>query len=90
MVHHNRLKLAFGVPEEASHGSKPHQSPAAQASSAPMCGCPTYADIVKGSPSPSGSYAGSTSCACEKTAVPLILLTDNLSTHQESSLSDRP
>ena len=46
VVHRNHLKPAFGVPKDASRDSKPHQSPAAQASSSPTCGCPTYADIV--------------------------------------------
>ena len=70
VVHRNRLKPVFRTPELASRGSKPLHATPSRTFPAPNCGCPTYADVVKGSISSSELSAGSTT-ACEETASPL-------------------
>ena len=89
VVHRNRLKPVFGTPELASRGSKPLRATPTRTFSAPNGGCPTYADVVKGSISSSELSAGSTT-ACEETASPLTQLVDDNGTRQEISSSARP
>lgn len=89
VVHRNRLKPVFGTPELASRGSKPLRIPPTRAPPAPNGSRPTYADVVKGSISPSEPSAGSTT-AHEETASPLTPLADDHGTRQEISSSDRP
>ena len=89
VVHRNRLKPVFGTPELASRGSKPLRATPTRTSPAPNGGCPTYANVVKGSISSSGLSAGSTT-ALEETASPLTQLVDDHGTHQEISSSARP
>ena len=67
VVHRNRLKPVFGNPELASRGSKPLRANPTQSLPAPT-GCPTYADVAKGSSSELS--AGSTT-ACEEMTMAL-------------------